>query len=164
MDPAFTWDQPSTQVRRQQRGGESHAARRPALPAQGVSLCEAEHRFGVTAATLRTWAKKGMIDAVLTDAGSGRQWMVTSNPSPITCRGYSRPAPASRRRHLLKRKGSTFDWPDTPDGTAMLVPRDAWDRLMDQLGNLHDAGLMLAGARTRRKGGDGGRVPPRASR
>jgi hypothetical protein len=31
----------------------------------------------------------------------------------------------------------------------MLVPRDAWDRLMDQLGNLHDAGVQLAEARER---------------
>jgi hypothetical protein len=37
----------------------------------------------------------------------------------------------------------------TPDGSAMLVPRDAWDRLMDQLGNLHDAGIQLAEARER---------------
>ena len=31
----------------------------------------------------------------------------------------------------------------------MLVPRDAWDKLMDQLGNLHEAGLLLATARER---------------
>jgi hypothetical protein len=31
----------------------------------------------------------------------------------------------------------------------MLVPRDAWDRLMDQLGNIHEAGLLLAEARER---------------
>ncbi len=37
----------------------------------------------------------------------------------------------------------------TEDGSAMLVPRDAWDRLIDQLGNLHEAGLMLAEARER---------------
>lgn len=30
-----------------------------------------------------------------------------------------------------------------------MVPRDAWDRLIDQLGNLHEAGLMLAEARER---------------
>ena len=31
----------------------------------------------------------------------------------------------------------------------MLVPRDAWDKLLDQLGNLHEAGQMLADARER---------------
>jgi len=31
----------------------------------------------------------------------------------------------------------------------MLVPRDAWDKLMDQLGNLHEAGMQLATARER---------------
>jgi uncharacterized membrane protein len=31
----------------------------------------------------------------------------------------------------------------------MLVPRDAWDRLVAQLGNLHQAGQQLAEARER---------------
>lgn len=31
----------------------------------------------------------------------------------------------------------------------MLVPRAAWDKLMDQLGNLHEAGQQLAEARER---------------
>ncbi len=31
----------------------------------------------------------------------------------------------------------------------MLVPRDAWDKLLDQLGNLHEAGMQLASARER---------------
>jgi hypothetical protein len=31
----------------------------------------------------------------------------------------------------------------------MLVPRAAWDKLMDQLGNLHESGQQLAEARER---------------
>lgn len=37
----------------------------------------------------------------------------------------------------------------TSDGNAMLVPRDAWDRLLAQLGHLHEAGQQLAEARER---------------
>jgi hypothetical protein len=38
--------------------------------------------------------------------------------------------------------------PTIPDGT-MLVPVDAWNRVLDQLGNLHEAGQDLAEARER---------------
>jgi hypothetical protein len=62
--------------------------------------------------------------------------------------------PESVARHVSR---NATEAPPTPaartgptsDGSAMLVPRDAWDRLMDQLGNLHDAGIQLAEARER---------------
>jgi len=104
-----------------------------------IPLREAEHRFGVTVATLGGWARKGLIDAVMAQGARGRRWMVT--PESIAhrlARTTHEPAGA--------RPGATGP---TSDGTAMLVPRDAWDRLMDQLGNLHDAGLRLAEARER---------------
>lgn len=103
-----------------------------------ITLREAEHRFGVSVGTLRSWARRKAVDAVLADGPSGRQWMVT--PESIAHR-LAHTAPS-----LTHRPGATGP---TPDGTAMLVPRDAWDRLMDQLGNLHDAGLRLAEARER---------------
>lgn len=112
----------------------------PAPPLGGrITLREAEHRFGVSVGTLRGWARRKAVDAVMTDGPNGRQWMVT--PESIAHRlAHSAPnlTPA--------RPGATGP---TSDGTAMLVPRDAWDRLMDQLGNLHDAGLRLAEARER---------------
>ena len=107
-----------------------------------IPLREAEHRFGVSVATLRTWARKGSIDAVMTDADTGRHWMVT--PASVAHHLSRTPHPAprpSKTRHAATGP--------TGDGTAMLVPRDAWDRLMDQLGNLHEAGLLLAEARER---------------
>ncbi len=151
MDPAFTWDQPAKQVRRQQQQS-AEPPRRQVTRSAGegrISLREAEHRFGVTAATLRTWAKKKSIDAVLTDAGSGRQWMVTPESIAHHLSRSPRPAPAKAKKAPAKAKKARPSTGPTPDGSAMLVPRDAWDRLMDQLGNLHDAGLMLAEARER---------------
>ena len=38
--------------------------------------------------------------------------------------------------------------PDIPEGT-MLVPLDAWNKMLNQLGNLHEAGQQLAEARER---------------
>ena len=40
------------------------------------------------------------------------------------------------------------DRPEVPEGT-MLVPLDAWNKMLNQLGNLHEAGQQLAEARER---------------
>lgn len=137
MDPAFTWDQPRSPVRRPRRPGPP-----PGDAAERITLRQAEHRFGVSAATLRTWARKRSIDAVMTDGDAGRQWMVT--PESVAHHVSRHPRPTTARAATPRSATGP-----TPDGTAMLVPRDAWDRLMDQLGNLHEAGMALAEARER---------------
>lgn len=137
-DPAFTWDK-----RPGRRAGEGHptASESVVEPLGGrISLREAEHRFGVTLGALRGWARRGLIDAVMAEGPRGRQWMVT--PESIA----HRLARTARDASAPSRPGATGP---SADGTAMLVPRDAWDRLMDQLGNLHEAGLRLAEARER---------------
>ena len=65
----------------------------------------------------------------------GRQWMVT-------------PASVAARKRRSGGGKATAAGP-TSDGNAMLVPRDAWDRLLAQLGHLHEAGQQLAEARER---------------
>jgi DNA-binding transcriptional MerR regulator len=133
-DSAFTWDQ-RPEPRRSERRVERPEEASPL--GDRITLREAEHRFGVTVSTLRGWARRGVIDGTLTEGG--RKWMVT--PESIAHHlSHSRSEPTGRR------SGSTGP---TADGAAMLVPRDAWDRLMDQLGNLHEAGLQLAEARER---------------
>lgn len=143
MDPAFTWDQPKPPARRTVRSTPSSAT----ASAARISLREAEHRFGVSVATLRTWARKRSIDAVMTDADAGRQWMVT--PESVAHHLSRTPRPAPRQESKARSTPQRIATGPTGDGTAMLVPRDAWDRLMDQLGNLHEAGLALAEARER---------------
>lgn len=134
-DPAFTWDQrPPPRPRQASGGGDDGGP-----VGERITLREAEHRFGVSVGTLRGWARKGDIDGVMGGPG-GRQWMVTAESvAHRLSRKTGTPSPAPR--------------PDatgpTADGSSMLVPRDAWDRLMDQLGNLHEAGMKLAEARER---------------
>jgi hypothetical protein len=142
VDPAFTWDQPKAPIRRRARAAAPSGETAPS-PGR-ITLREAEHRFGVSVATLRTWARKGSVDAVMTDADAGRQWMVT--PESVAHHLSRTPRPTPRSTPKTPRRPATGP---TGDGTAMLVPRDAWDRLMDQLGNLHEAGLLLAEARER---------------
>lgn len=147
-DPAFIWERRPAPSRRPPRPAPTSPKHDPPAtsPDAGrITLREAEHRFGVTVSTLRTWARKGSLDAAMTDGPSGRQWMVT--PESVA-HHLSRAARAESRTTAPRRAPAGRTGP-TGDGTAMLVPRDAWDKLMDQLGNLHDAGLRLAEARER---------------
>ena len=118
---------------------------RPAAPGR-IGLKEASRRYGVAVTTLRTWCRAGEVDAVMGRGPQGRQWMVA-------------PASVAARKRRAGAGGRAAAGP-SPDGNAMLVPRDAWDRLLAQLGHLHEAGQQLAEApRARRQGGDRGRLP-----
>lgn len=115
-------------------------AERDDLPGGRVALREAHHQFGVATSTLASWARSGAVDAVKQDG----KWMVT--PASIAARLSGRRSRPSPGRAAARRSDAPGP---TADGSAMLVPRDAWDKLMDQLGNLHEAGQMLAEARER---------------
>jgi len=145
-DPNFIWERgrprlrhpvapPSPSPAPLRRG----AARRPAedrpASADRIGLKEASRRYGVALATLRSWCRAGDVDAVMGRGPQGRQWMVT-------------PASVAVRKRRSGAGGRTAAGP-TSDGTSMLVPRDAWDRLLAQLGHLHEAGQQLAEARER---------------
>jgi len=136
---AFTWDQRPARPSPRESGEGKPATRPPAVGGR-ITLREAEHRFGVSVGTLRDWARDGAVDAVKASGPNGRQWMVTAESvAHRLAHRAGGPPPAPR-------EGATGP---TADGSAMLVPRDAWDRLMDQLGNIHEAGLLLAEARER---------------
>jgi hypothetical protein len=107
---------------------------RSAAPAR-ITLRDASQRYGVSVATLRAWSRAGEIDAVMAAGPRGRIWMAT--PASVATRKRRRGAPAR------------FAAGPNADGNTMLVPRDAWDRLLTQLGNLHQAGQQLAEARER---------------
>jgi hypothetical protein len=134
-DAAFIWDQPSPPRSKPTRR-DSPLPVAPPLDGR-ITLREAERRFGIRVSTLQSWARRGSIDGVKDPDG---QWMVT--PESIA-HHLSRRAPKATPTTTARATGPT------DDGTAMLVPRDAWDRLMDQLGNLHEAGIYLAEARER---------------
>lgn len=139
-DAAFTWDQRPPRPPRQEPAAAEQASE--SAPAVGgrITLREAEHRFGVSVNTLRNWARDGDVDAVKASGPNGRQWMVTAESvAHRLAHRAGGPPPAPR-------EGATGP---IADGSAMLVPRDAWDRLMDQLGNIHESGLLLAEARER---------------
>lgn len=147
-DPAFIWDQRPAPSRRPPRPTPTPTPPTPVAtageaPRDRITLREAEHRFGVTVSTLRAWARRGVIDAVMDEGSSGKQWTVT--PESVA-HHLSRSSRTTAGRDRSRGRVATGP---TGDGSAMLVPRDAWDKLLDQLGNLHEAGLLLAEARER---------------
>jgi hypothetical protein len=117
-----------------------------------VTLREAEAETGVPLNTLRKWCRKSAIpsylesdgeltlrmvdlDAVIThahDLGRETEHVSDSEPSP----------PA------VDDEDSANDPPTPPEGT-LIVPLDAWNKMLNQLGNLHEAGQQLAEARER---------------
>lgn len=135
-DSAFIWDQPTPQPPARRR------AEKPSedLTEGRIPLREAEHRFGIRVSTLRAWSRRKSIDAVRASGPHGVQWMVT----PESIAHY-----LSRQSPKTPQAGPRQSTGPTDDGSSMLVPRDAWDKLMDQLGNLHEAGMQLATARER---------------
>jgi hypothetical protein len=146
-DPAFLWDRPTritkppTPETPPERAGDPRRQEPAADRSHRITLRDAAARFGVNVGTLRSWAKRGRIDAVKDDRG---RWM--TDPASVAAETAQRASTPPVTRATGPAPAATGP---TEDGTAMLVPRDAWDRLIDQLGNLHEAGLMLAEARER---------------
>jgi len=143
-DPALIWQEDPRPRRPTSPAPDAETgpatAPDPPIPGGRVSLREASHQFGVPASTLASWARDAKVDAVK-DVG---RWMVT--PASVAARLSEHHGGKPRKRATPRQSAAGGP---AADGTTMLVPRDAWDKLLDQLGNLHEAGQMLADARER---------------
>ncbi len=130
-------------------------ARRPQGPAPSirwVTLHEAEEATGVPASTVRNWARKDRIPTRFELEPEGQVRLVGLDEVVARARhlGRLRPPPAARTSPAPPKPAPTSSEPapDVPDG-SVLVPIDAWNRMINQLGNLHEAGQQLAEARER---------------
>ena len=145
-DPAFMWETETLRAKRApSRSPAAPVTPQPATPAAGelrpaewVTLRAASESTGVSTTTLRNWAKKGRIPGQLIEG----RWMISLQAA--TDRAGSIGTPSVRRTD--QRADASHSAP--PPGTV-LVPIDAWDRMLTQLGNLHEAGQQLADARER---------------
>lgn len=126
MDPAFVWQSPSP----------------PPPPRGWVTLEEASKLVGVPATTIRNWARKRKVSTKL----EGEARLVLRDEVIQRARHlghqHARPGPA------IEVSPPKPPDPPVPEG-SMLVPIDEWRRLLNQLGNLHEAGQQLADARER---------------
>lgn len=117
-----------------------------------VTLHEAEEATGVPASTVRNWARKDRIPTRFELEPEGQVRMVGLDEVVARARhlGRLRPPPAARTAPAPPRRSAApgEQAAEAPDG-SVLVPIDAWNRMINQLGNLHEAGQQLAEARER---------------
>ncbi|MEZ5175743.1 MAG: hypothetical protein R2823_06010 [Acidimicrobiia bacterium] len=137
-----------------------------ALAGQFVTLKEAEQATGIPANTLRKWVRRGAVESYLESDGELALRMIDLGSIRARADALGRklrpdgkeapehPAhPETRDPHIDADDGSSGEarqpeTPTMPEG-SMLVPIDAWNKMLNQLGNLHEAGQQLADARER---------------
>lgn len=142
-DPAFMWETETLRARRkpsQPKPADSPTKRASPgptdrAPAEWVTLREASAETGMAATTLRNWAKKGKVPGQLVEG----RWMISLAAATERAAQLDQPIAAK----------APAEQSATPPPGSVLVPLAAWDRMLDQLGNLHEAGQQLAEARER---------------
>lgn len=106
-----------------------------------MTLRDAAGITGIPVGTLRKWARRGVVDSRLDERADG------------TYRLVSLASVRERAERLGRDSGppattEPVPAPEASPGT-MIVPIDAWNKMLLQLGNLHEAGRQLAEARER---------------
>lgn len=151
-DPAFVWQQQDRVARPMPPASKDASGRldKPSSPARWVTLHEAEEITGVPASTVRNWARKDRIPTQFELSTEGQVRMVGLDEVVARARrlGRLRPTPTGEPRSAPPPQPPSRAAPEAPEG-SVLVPIDAWNRMINQLGNLHEAGQQLAEARER---------------
>lgn len=125
-----------------------------------LTLREASEVTGVPTTTIRKWARHDNIPSFLEKTPDGhlrvvslagiREWASQIGREIHDNEPEAEPQPHQDEIDLTSPDnlgGPTADQP-IPEG-SMLVPLDAWNKVLNQLGNLHEAGQQLAEARER---------------
>ena len=159
-DPAFQWE---TEMLRSTRGPQPAAVpSRIAIDdaSDWLTLREASEATGVPTSTIRKWVRHENIPSFLENTSEGllrvvsmsgiRRWTEEIGREIESSDHNDTNAPAGETEVDLtaddtERPGEA---PSAAQG-SMMVPLDAWNRMLNQLGNLHEAGQQLAEARER---------------
>jgi hypothetical protein len=116
-----------------------------------VTLQEAHAATGIPVNTLRKWARREAVPSYLESDGELTLRMVDLAAVRERAEALGRPmstAPVEPRPEPAP--ATTAEPADAPASTdTMIVPVDAWNKMLIQLGNLHEAGQQLAEARER---------------
>lgn len=135
---------------------------KPGRDEDWFTLRQASEATGVPVATLRKWALRDGVASYLEETPVGQLRMVSLQGIYRRADELGRPvrraAPTARVVDITEGRqpparpditeGRQPAQPEIPEGT-MLVPLDAWTKVLNQLGNLHEAGQQLAEARER---------------
>lgn len=150
-DPAFQWE---TEVLRSSK----HQPRSPAgrvLDDAGdwLTVKEASEATGVPTSTIRKWARHDNIPSFLEETSEGFLRIVSMRGIERWSAKIGRDIESSDPEPEVdltaeEQSGATPESQAAAEG-SMIVPLDAWNRMLNQLGNLHEAGQQLADARER---------------
>lgn len=119
-----------------------------------LTIREASEATGVPSSTIRKWARHDNIPSLLEETSDGYLRVVSMRGMErwaseigrdIDLRDDSSPNEVDIASDLENRR----DEPEKAPEGSMIVPLDAWNRMLNQLGNLHEAGQQLAEARER---------------
>lgn len=127
-----------------------------------MTLREGHERTGIPVSTLRKWAMGGNVPTYMQETAVGEMRMISLQGVYLRAQELGRkidgappstPAPSSPEAVAPKHHQDPATTPATkeaevPPGTT-LVPLDAWNKMLLQLGNLHEAGQQLAEASAR---------------
>lgn len=155
-DSAFLWE---TEVLRSARRPATRVSSEPGVIADAgewLTIREASETTGVPSSTIRKWARHNNIPSYLEKTEDGYLRLVSMRGIEEWAGEIGREVETRPGESLESPDGATeevditepADEPDIPEGT-MLVPLDAWNKMLNQLGNLHEAGQQLAEARER---------------
>lgn len=161
-DSAFLWESEALRSapRRPRPSGEADGIGTLIEANDWLTLKEASEATGVPTATIRKWARHQNIPSFLEKTPEGhlrivslagiREWAEEIGreleiPAP---EHHADPGAPDGATVDLTGPNRVPDGPRIPEG-SMLVPLDAWNKMLNQLGNLHQAGQQLAEARER---------------
>ena len=117
-----------------------------------VTLREAEEATGIPTNTLRKWVRRADLPSYLEADGDLALRMVDLDAVIARAHELGRSIdpvvlPSEETGESAETQEPTPS-EESPPGT-MIVPIDAWNKMLNQLGNLHEAGQQLAEARER---------------
>lgn len=158
-DAAFLWETEALRAPASPatRAPKHLASERPEQTSRDgwLTLREASAATGIPVATLRKWALKGRVPSVLDQSTAGARRLVSLEGVQARADDLGRTV-GPVGDVTPEKQTSEGKAPDPvpvgemapPPGT-MIVPIAAWDKMLLQLGNLHEAGQQLAEARER---------------
>jgi hypothetical protein len=148
-------DSPQPSAKQQTTNTEPEPPVEPDLPnpdTNWVTLREAEAETSVPLNTLRKWCRKSAIPSYLESDGELTLRMVDLDAVISRAHDLGRDTAHAPDPEPLPPDvdgaDATNEPPAPPEGT-LIVPLDAWNKMLNQLGNLHEAGQQLAEARER---------------
>ncbi|MEA2024556.1 MAG: hypothetical protein U9N79_09745 [Actinomycetota bacterium] len=163
MEAANRWETEAIRESRDRRRGRptvSQQRKAPDPDGEWRTLREASEETGIPVGTLRKWCRRESVDSYLESDGELTLRMLEMGSVRRNARELGRELDGSRQQtansqqpELPDEDVPTTDYrlPTTAGeaGNTMIVPIDAWDKMLTQLGNLHEAGQQLAEARER---------------